>query len=282
MAADFDRRDRQLRFATLALLTMAVGFSVADCAMPRGERAGSGPDSSRAAEPTVLSEYEGVVPCASCPGIRMRLKLYTGTPLYRLRETYLGEGAADSVRESEGQWTTVYGMEGNPDAIVYQLAPDDPERTRSFVVVNDGEIQMLDRDRKPIASEHNYSLLRLPLPPDPLGGRSWMWVALVRGDSLTPVDHPERYTLTTPSPGMFALQADCNRGRARYRMSGTEITVGPIAMTFAMCAEGSRGEEFARLIGGAVKMEMVGDTLEVGLKGGGGMRMVEGVTVSRE
>ena len=89
------------------------------------------------------------------------------------------------------------------------------------------------------------------------------------------IEHPERYTIESPTPGLFALQADCNRGRGRYRMNGTEISVGPIATTFAMCAEGSRGEEFARLVGEAVRMEMVGDTLNVGLPAAGTMKMVE-------
>ena len=276
MAARHPSRTNRARTVTIAACTLAAGLALAGCAPTTTSSSATGTDSAAAHRPTVLSQYEGVVPCASCAGIRMRLTLYADTPLYHLTEIYLGAGQADSTFESEGPWTTVHGMEGNADAIVYQLDPGDPEHRKSFVVVSDAEIQMLDRDQRPIASDLNYSLLRLPLPPDPLGGRKWMWVALVQGGKRTEVENPESYTIVSPTPGMFAVQADCNRGRGRYKMNGTELTLGPLAMTFAMCAEGSRGEEFARLVGDAVKMQMVGDTLEVGLKGGGEMKMVVG------
>lgn len=267
------------RTRSLCLLSMtaalAASLALPGCAVPPGSGTPDKPDSTASDRPTVLAEYEGVVPCADCAGIRMHLTLYTDGAGYRLRETYLGSTLPDSVLDSQGPWATLHGMEGNPDAIVYQLDPGNPELARSFAVLNDGEIQMLDREQRRIESALNYSLLRLPLPPDPLNGKTWMWMALDEGDTRAEIEHPERYTLRTASPGYFAVQADCNQGGGRYRMDGSAIRMGPIAMTFALCAEGSRGEEFARLIGEAVRMEMVGDTVIVGGPGSGIMKMVE-------
>lgn len=254
------------------LVAALAGPALAGCAAPPGSGTDSSVRAMPAGEHTVLSQYEGVLPCADCGGIRTQITLFADTAMYRMTESYLGTASPDSSRQTQGTWTTLHGMEGNPDAIVYQLDPGDPEGARSFVVVSDSELRMLDRERRQIASTLNYSLLRLPLPVDPLGGRTWMWVELVQGGARTEIEHPERYTIRTQSPGDLAVQADCNRGHARYKMRGAAIELGPMAMTFAMCAEGSRGDEFARMIGEATKMEIVGDTLEVGVREGA-MRM---------
>ena len=262
------------RHAT-ATLAAAAALALTGCGVVPSGGTDSGVHVMPAGEHTVLSQYEGVLPCADCGGIRTQITLFADTAMYRMTETYLGTAQPDSTRQTQGAWTTVHGMEGNADAIVYQLDPGDPESARSFVVVSDSELRMLDREKQQIASTLNYSLLRLPLPVDPLGGRTWKWVALVQGDKRTEIENSERYTIRTGSPGDLNVQADCNTGHARYKMRGAAIEMGPMAMTFAMCAEGSRGDEFARMIGEATKMEIVGDTLEVGIAGGGLKMVVE-------
>jgi uncharacterized lipoprotein NlpE involved in copper resistance len=104
-----------------------------------------------AGEPLVLGPYEGVLPCADCPGIRTELTLRRkaagwaeGT--YRLVETYLDRG---SPQVTQGEWTTLRGDAVNEDAVVYELNPDKPDRARHFERVDDKTVSALGRDLAP-------------------------------------------------------------------------------------------------------------------------------------
>jgi len=104
-----------------------------------------------ATEPLVLGPYEGVLPCADCPGIRTELTLRRkaagwaeGT--YRLVETYLDRG---QPQVTQGEWTTLRGDAVNEDAVVYELNPDKPDRARHFEKVDDKTVIALGRDLTP-------------------------------------------------------------------------------------------------------------------------------------
>jgi copper homeostasis protein (lipoprotein) len=99
-------------------------------------------------EPMAL-RYEGVLPCADCPGIRTELTLTRKAKgwaegSYSLSETYLERGGP---HVTTGDWTTLRGDATDPDASVYQLNPDQPETQRNFLRVGgDVELKALDRD----------------------------------------------------------------------------------------------------------------------------------------
>lgn len=122
-----------MRRAALALAILAL----AGCATTR-------------AEPLTLGPFQGVLPCADCPGIRTELTLTRkgegraeGT--YRLSETYIDRGAAIVTM---GEWTTHRRDAADEDAVVYELNPDKPEAVRYFRKLSAGEIQALDRELK--------------------------------------------------------------------------------------------------------------------------------------
>lgn len=129
-------------------------------ALPLAAGAATGPE-------VVLGVFEGALPCADCPGIRTRLTLvqenrFTAEGRYRLEETYLDRDAAPRV--SEGTWTTLRGDAVDPDAVVYELNPDEPARAREFLKVGERAIRQLDRDFKEIPSRANYTLKRIRTP----------------------------------------------------------------------------------------------------------------------
>ncbi len=108
----------------------------------------------------ILAVYEGVLPCADCQGIRTELTLFDEDFTYKLVETYLGTPAGDRSFRSDGAWTTLRGKAGNPDATIYQLNPGEPEKIRNFLVVDEGQLQQLDRDGREIESRLDYRLTR--------------------------------------------------------------------------------------------------------------------------
>ena len=75
----------------------------------------------------------------------------------------------------------------------------------------------------------------------------WLWQGTQRGsDPAIVPDAPERYTLEFQPGGRVSVRADCNRGSGSYLLNGSSLSFGPLALTRAMCAPGSRDVEFLR------------------------------------
>jgi len=108
----------------------------------------------------ILAIYEGILPCADCQGIRTKLTLFDEDFTYRLEETYLGTPDGDRTAESAGTWTTLQGTGEDPTATIYRLNPGKPEEVRSFLVVNEAEIEQLDRGGRKIESRLRYTLTK--------------------------------------------------------------------------------------------------------------------------
>ena len=75
----------------------------------------------------------------------------------------------------------------------------------------------------------------------------WLWQGTQRGTEVKIVpDAPERYTLEFQPGGRVDVRADCNRGTGTYQLNGRSLRFGPLALTRAMCAPGSRDVDFLR------------------------------------
>jgi hypothetical protein len=89
---------------------------------------------------TVVFEFTGIPPHEGCFKVKWQLTLYqdqdTGAP-----STYLFRGTG-SVRT--GTWTILNGTKNDPDAIVYQLRPDDSQQLTSILSVGDDHLFLLD------------------------------------------------------------------------------------------------------------------------------------------
>jgi para-nitrobenzyl esterase len=70
---------------------------------------------------------------------------------------------------------------------------------------------------------------------------SWQLVKFEGGDGkLVVPDDSTKYTFTFEADGHLTARIDCNRGRGTWLSSGAhQLQFGPLALTRAMCAEGS-------------------------------------------
>jgi|JI10StandDraft_1071094.scaffolds.fasta_scaffold409089_2 hypothetical protein len=59
--------------------------------------------------------------------------------------------------EAEGKWTITKGTKTNPEAMVYQLNPDQPEKTLSFVKMDDNIIHLLYSDKSLMIGNAGHS-----------------------------------------------------------------------------------------------------------------------------
>ncbi|MCO4292200.1 copper resistance protein NlpE [Solitalea sp. MAHUQ-68] len=107
---------------------------------------------------TLLATYSGVLPCADCEGIKTELELFQDNT-YALKETYLGKGDGKKFI-STGNYNTEKGFEIDRDASLYVIDYDKQGNERYFVQFSNkgNELTMLDRERKIIKSNLNYTL----------------------------------------------------------------------------------------------------------------------------
>jgi heat shock protein HslJ len=111
----------------------------------------------------------------------------------------------------------------------------------------DGRLEFYGATGKPLAVFE-----RRAAAPDrdasPLQGTSWQLVRFQGGDDtvLTP-DDGAKYTLQFGAGGRIAARLDCNRGNGTWQATGAgQLTLGPLALTRAMCPPGSLHDHLVR------------------------------------
>lgn len=115
----------------------------------------------------INEHYEGILPAADCPGIKYQLYVrhreYSGDGNFLLRITYLeAEDGNDAVYNYIGKRTTQRGIPTNPDAIVWQLSPDNDNCTYNFLYdAKKLTLTLLDKLFEPIKSKLNYTLKKI-------------------------------------------------------------------------------------------------------------------------
>ena len=159
--------------AALALVSMSgCGPGTAKPAPTASPPRGSVPAPSGEAR-SVVAVYDGVLPCADCSGIETRLVLLAADPdtlgdaTFELRETFVGTRDGERSFESRGPWVARRGAPDLGDATVYTLNPGDPSKARSFLVVDDRTVELLDRNGQRIKAGTPYVLTRVDFPAPP-------------------------------------------------------------------------------------------------------------------
>lgn len=83
--------------------------------------------------------------------------------------------------------------------------------------------------------------------PQSITDATWQWVSFTTPVEQITVDAPDRYTILFGQDGRVAVRADCNRGTGRYTVTDDRrITISPLALTRAMCPEGSLSDRYGR------------------------------------
>ena len=94
--------------------------------------------------------YKFVVP-PGCFKLKWRLIL-NFDPITHLPTTY-------NFRhyDSAGKWVITKGTPKNPEAIIYTLSPDNPNRSISFLRANDNILYFLDKNLEPLVGNKDFS-----------------------------------------------------------------------------------------------------------------------------
>lgn len=104
-----------------------------------------------------------------------------------------------------------------------------------------------------------------------LQGVTWEWESLSSPAEQRTIDTPDRYTIRFDSGGRVAVRADCNRGTGSYTATPDgQLTLTPMALTRAMCPQGSMSDQFARAVSTATRFDVQGGALLLTLPANGG------------
>jgi hypothetical protein len=124
--------------------------------------------------PQVHGYFEGRSPCReitemlnadgrdSCIKIKWQLLLFQD-PVTHAPTTYALGGFAWRNPPKTGKWAIIKGTKEDPNAVVYQLEPDNPQGFLSFVKADDNILLFLDKEKKLLVgnSQFSYTLNRV-------------------------------------------------------------------------------------------------------------------------
>jgi copper homeostasis protein (lipoprotein) len=112
-----------------------------------------------------LGTFVGNMPCADCPGITVKLILYSNGPndftkaTYQMELVYQGKNVKPFV--TYGNWSLLKGMPGNPQATIYELNAEKPGQEQYFLRLNADALKQLDRNLHEVNSPYNLALKRV-------------------------------------------------------------------------------------------------------------------------
>src|ERR1044071_1289659 len=102
--------------------------------------------------------YYGVLPCPfDCKSVGTETTFFDYDHRFVMEETFIGLPGGESIEQTRGEWSTLKGHGGNPNAEVYELISEQFEDERYFLKVSDDELRALDRQGKEIRTNENVT-----------------------------------------------------------------------------------------------------------------------------
>ena len=186
--------------------------------------------------------YEGVLPCADCPGIKTRLTLHRDGS-FELSTQYLDRQAAPQVVRGQFTWNAA----GSAVAL-------DPNGNGQQFSVGEGRLSQLNRDGTPLLASSVNRVLTLVAPAASATPAAADTVTTLEAHRWTLESASDgqgrRIEAVSPAPGRafvfgFAdarlhVQGSCNQLSGRYEVSAEgQLKVGRMAATMMACEPAS-------------------------------------------
>ena len=122
----------------------------------------------QSADPAVMGVFEGKSPCQE---IMKELNIKVARDCFKLKwlitflqdpgtrkpTTYQLRGTSTGHKIVTGKWSVIYGAEIDPQAIVYQLIPDEPGEPIYLLKGDDNVLFFLDRQKKLLVGNDEFS-----------------------------------------------------------------------------------------------------------------------------
>jgi heat shock protein HslJ len=102
---------------------------------------------------------------------------------------------------------------------------------------------------------------------------TWQWQSTQASTGTsTSVADPTRYTINFQADGSLQIRADCNQVGGTYTVSSSNLMLALGPSTLAACPPDSQADQFLDDLGQVTTYTVTGNSLELGLQGGGRMQ----------
>ena len=214
----------------IALSTARTSQVAADSTPVPGASAQSG---IHALQPAT---FEGVTPCADCPGIRLTINVRQDRT-YTLRRIYLERSTSF---EEHGTWS----YDAQRSLLTLTPPKGAPER---FRVTFESTLHMLDTNDKPLPSSMPSTLEEVGQNVATLAGSGWTLVELAGKQLKASEAHP--VTMQFDAAGdRVSGSGSCNRYSAAYTQDGDRLSFGALAATRMMCEDMAAEDAFFAML----------------------------------
>lgn len=243
----------------LSVLLAALAVALSAVVAPVGAAAAAGADAAHNSRNALdwAGTYEGVLPCADCPGIQTRLSLREDGS-YALSTLYLDRSNAPRVERGRFAW--------QPGGNAIQLGA---QRRGERFAVGEGRLAWLEPGAAPRWPQPaRFVLERIAAADAPQAAQGVLesnrWTLVSAADAQgRPVDalaaDPKRPIAFQFSAGRIHVEGGCNRSFGGYRIDDDgRLVVGRIASTMMACDPASMkvDERLAALLAEPAKIEL--------------------------
>ena len=192
--------------------------------------------------------YEGITPCADCPGVNTTVVLqsdgtYTLTRVYIGRSRTFKESGKWSYDSARGQLT---------------LSPSNSTSLERFSVTFLGQLHMLDANGNPLPGQTNSTLSQAGAT-GALASTSWKLTELGGKPFTNPPE--QQITLAFDASGRVSGSGTCNRYNGPYEQNGNALSFGPAAATRMMCLDMKTEDAYFAMLPKVASFARQGDLL---------------------
>ncbi len=193
--------------------------------------------------------YQGITPCADCPGINTSVVLKSnGT--YTLTRVYIGR--TGTFKES-GKWS--YDSERGQ----LTLSPSSSASHERFSVTFLGQLHMLDAHGNPFPGR-THSTLSQAGETGALASTSWKLIEL-GGKPFTPPPEQQITLAFHASGDHVSGSGTCNRYTGPYQQNANALSFGPQAVTRMMCLDAKTEDAYFAMLPKVASFARQGDLL---------------------
>ena len=105
----------------------------------------------------LVGMFEGKFPCETCPKIKTGLVLVKDPATGQPTRYFLRALRSDIPEDREGRWRINRGMPSDPDAVVYELQPEEAGPAIHYLAVVPDILLLLDEQLNPRVGNATYS-----------------------------------------------------------------------------------------------------------------------------
>jgi len=213
--------------------------------------------------------YEGITPCADCPGINTVVVL-RGDGTYTLTRIYIGRSGTS---KESGKWW--YDSERGQ----LTLSPSGSASRERFSVTFLGQLHMLDANGNPLPGRTNSTLSEVGGNSTALASTSWKLTEL--GGKPITLSKEQQPTLAFEASGdRVSGQGTCNRFNGPYTQNGNALSFGAAAATRMMCLDSKTEDAYFAMLLKVASFARQGELLTFFDKGGSALATFTAEAVS--